>query len=161
MNARTLMVSAVLLLMVSGYVDVQASGEQAFFYHSETGRYRYITEQSGDNYSFEFDNDPGGLDERLGAARHVLHSVFDDSSVDSQYSEAYTWERAKCFIFDGFYYSYRVCLPPNEFSPNSEDRFSGFITQIPNWKWLLTRNLLPALLVIGLFLFFTRNRETS
>jgi hypothetical protein len=85
------------------------------------------------------------------AAVHVLHSVYEDASISPTYSETFMKESAQCFVFDANFYSYRACFLPNDYSPGNRDRFWGFMTQLPNAMWLITRNLLPALLGIGMF----------
>ena len=159
MKLKLLLFPIMLYKFSPDYCFAQRAEENEFIFELEQEKYPYVTSKTGDSYNFEFGKDPGGMDQRLTAALHVLQSVFNDPSIDSQYSEAYTRERAKCFIFEGLYYSYSVCFLPNEFSPNKQDVFRGFVTQLPNWKWILTRNVLPALLVIGIFLFLTRKRE--
>jgi hypothetical protein len=67
-------------------------------------------------------------------------------------------ETALCFVFDGTFYSYRACFLPNDYSPANRDRFWGFTTRLPNALWLVTRNLLPALLAIGLFFLFPKKQ---
>jgi len=43
-----------------------------------------------------------------------------------------------------------------DFNKNKKDRLWGFVTQMPNWKWLITRFFLPALLAFGLFFYLGR-----
>ncbi|MDD1632690.1 MAG: hypothetical protein LUP91_10865, partial [Methylococcaceae bacterium] len=84
-----------------------------------------------------------------------------DPSIESNYSQHYIKERARCFVFDSTFYTYTVCFLPNEFSQINRDRFWGFVTQIPNWRWLVTRNLLPAALAFGLIYFISTKRKNG
>lgn len=90
---------------------------------------------------------------------HVLQSMYDDPIIETNYSQHYIKARARCFVFDSIFYTYTPCFLPNEFSQNNRDRFWGFTTQISNWRWLVTRNLLPAALGFGLFFFITTKRK--
>lgn len=86
----------------------------------------------------------------------MLQSVYKDSSINKTHSEAYIRERARCYVFDSNFYTYTLCFLPNDFSKGNEDRFWGFVTQMPNWKWLITRFLLPALLSFTLLFYFPK-----
>ncbi len=118
----------------------------------------YSVKQTGDNYTFEFADNPGKVDEKLKAAVHVLQSIYDDKSINPIYSETFMKESAQCFVFEANFYSYRSCFLPNDYSPGNHDRFWGFVTQLPNAAWLISRNLLPALLGIGLFFYLFRTK---
>ncbi len=124
-----------------------------FQFQSDGLNYPYSVKQTGDNYTFEFQDNPGKEGRKLQAAVHVLQSVFDDTSINPTYSETFMKESAQCFMFDATFYSYRACFLPNDYSPGNRNRFWGFVTQLPNALWLVTRNLLPALLGFG-FLFY-------
>lgn len=113
----------------------------------------YSVKQTGENYTFEFANNPGNLFNKLQASLAVLKTVYGDSSINSTYSETFMKETAQCFVFDANFYSYRACFLPNDYSPGNRDRFWGFVTQLPNAMWLITRNLVPALLGFGLFFY--------
>ena len=136
-----------------------AEGAGQFIYHNEGENYPYSVKQTGDNYTFEFEKTPGVEGRKLKATLHVLQSVYDDPSINPTYSETFMKETALCFVFDGTFYSYRACFLPNDYSPNHRDRFWGFVTQLPNALWLITRNLLPALLVFGLLFFYPKKRR--
>ena len=58
-----------------------------------------------------------------------------------------------------FLHTNLACFLANEFSQNNHECFWGLVTQIANWRWLLTRNLLPAVLAFGLFFFITTKRR--
>jgi hypothetical protein len=124
-----------------------------FQYQNDGESYPYSVKQTGDNYTFEFEKNPGKEGKKLKAAAHVLQSVYGDASINPTYSETFMKENAQCFVFDANFYSYRACFLPNDYSPVNRDRFWGFVTQLPNAMWLVTRNLLPALLGLGLFFY--------
>ena len=129
-----------------------------FQFQSDGLNYPYSVKQTGDNYTFEFQDNPGKEGRKLKAAVHVLQSVFDDTSINPTYSETFMKESAQCFMFDATFYSYRACFLPNDYSPGNQNRFWGFVTQLPNALWLVTRNLLPALLGFGFLFYLFRER---
>jgi hypothetical protein len=146
-----------LLLLIVAYHPMGTAGNTGtFHYQNETGNYPFAVKQTGDNYTFEFDNYPGIIGKKLKAAVHVLQSVYEDSSINPSYSETFMKESAQCFVFDASFYSYRACFLPNDYSPGNRERFWGFVTQLPNAAWLITRNLLPALFGIGLFFYLLK-----
>jgi len=130
-----------------------------FTYEDRGEVYRYSVEPTGDNYSFEFERSPSKEGERLRAVWSVLQAVYDDNSIKAQYSRFFTKEGARCFVFDANLYSYTACFLPNDFSPEHRDRFWGFVSRLPNSMWLMTRNLLPAVLLIGAFFFALRKKS--
>ena len=138
------MVLAVLLLG-SG----QGSAEQRHVYDNEGTAYPYAVDSTGDNYTFEFEKNPGREGGRLKAARHVMRSVYGDGSIAEKYSEVFMKEGATCYVFEATFYSYRTCFLPNDYSPEKRNRFWGFVSRLPNSMWFLTRNGLPALLLAG------------
>ena len=148
-----------LTLLVTSYHPIGiAENTVVFPYQSDGESYAYTVKQTGDNYTFEFEKNPGKEGKKLKAAVHVLRSVYDDDSINPTYSETFMKENAQCFVFDANFYSYRSCFLPNDYSPGNRDRFWGFVTQLPNAMWLLTRNLLPALLGIGVFFYLLRKK---
>ncbi|MDO8843150.1 MAG: hypothetical protein Q7U98_03815 [Methylicorpusculum sp.] len=160
---RPVLVFLCLLVFVSAtnYCHVARAAKDEYVYEHQGEVYRYSILQTGENYSFSFDKNPGEISEKLKAVYHVLQSVYDDSSIETKHSQAYTKERAKCFVFDSSFYTYTACFLPNEFSTNNRERFWGYVTQIPNWKWLVTRNLLPAVLAFGLYFYIGTKRKIS
>jgi hypothetical protein len=111
--------------------------------------YPYSTESTGDNYTFEFEKNPGPEGGRLKAAQHVLRSIYGDDTVESRYSEVFMKEGAKCYVFEARFYTYRTCFLPNDYSPDKQDRFWGFVARLPNSMWFLTRNGIPAALILA------------
>ena len=153
---RILMIS---LLLLSGFVHSATGGEAGtdrFVYRMGSEEYPYSIKQTGENYTFEFEKNPGIEGKKLKAAVHVLQSVYDDTSINPTYSETFMKEGALCFVFDGTFYAYRSCFLPNDYSPGNRDRFWGFVTRLPDGTWLITRNLLPALAVLALFFLFPK-----
>ena len=146
----------VLTLAYAGVASAENTGQ--FIYQNEGQDYPYSVKQTGENYTYEFDRNPGLEGNKIKAASHVLQAVYEDTSINPSYSETFMKETALCFVFDGNFHSYRACFLPNDYSPGKRDRFWGFVTQLPNALWLITRNLLPALLVIGLIFFFPRKK---
>ncbi|MGZ8217276.1 hypothetical protein [Methylomagnum sp.] len=133
--------------------------DQGHVYENEGKRYPYVVDSTGDNYTFEFETNPGREGGRLKALGHVFRSAYGDDSVAPQYSEVFMKEGAKCYVFEATFYSYRGCFLPNDYSPDKRDRFWGFVSRLPNAMWFLTRNILPAVLVVGgLFLVFRAKR---
>ena len=139
------------------YFSPVCATETEYSYESGGKVYRYSVVASGDNYNFEFESIPESTNERLKAGVHVLKSIYDDSSINLQNRQSYIRERAKCSMFEGGLYNYTYCVFPNDFAPQKQDRFRGFVTQMANWKWMVIWNLLPVLLVFGLIFFFTKN----
>lgn len=151
--------SLLVLLGLAQILPATALAEQRHVYEHEGKAYPYVADSTGDNYTFEFAINPGREGGRLKAVQHVLRSVYGDGSVDSQYSEVFMKEGAKCYVFEATFYSYRACFLPNDYSPDKKDRFWGFVSRLPNANWFLTRNILPALLVAGgAFLGFRAKR---
>lgn len=151
------------ILLLAGFTSVVGAAEGGYTYRSGDQGFPYTVTSTGENYSFEFTRNPGSQEERLKAALHVLQTVYDDESIPSRHSHFFTKEGAKCFVFEATFYSYNSCFLPNDYSPGNENRFWGFVTQVPNGLWLVTRNLLPALLVLGgfLFLMLRKSRPAS
>lgn len=126
-----------------------------YVYENEGVAYPYAVESTGDNYTFEFAKNPGREGGRLKAALHVLRSIYADGSIEPGYSEVFMKEGAKCYVFEARFYSYRACFLPNDYAPDRRDRFWGFVSRLPNAFWFLTRQALPAALVLaGAFLVF-------
>jgi hypothetical protein len=130
-----------------------------FSYESGGKVYRYSVVESGDNYNYEFESNPGNTLEQLKAGVHVLQSIYKDPSINLENREPYIRERATCSLFEGGLYNYTFCIFPNDFSPRKEELFRGFVTQLPNWKWMVIWNLLPVLLVFGMIFFFTKKQK--
>ncbi len=138
-----------------------AENTGTFNFQSEGENYPYTVKQTGDNFTYEFSKNPGKEGKKLKAAVHVLTSVYQDNSINPRYSETFMKETALCFVFDGTFHSYRACFLPNDYSPDNRERFWGFVTQLPNAMWLVTFNLLPALLAIGLAFYYPRLRRDA
>jgi hypothetical protein len=150
--------AAIFMLAWASYPIAYAENIGQFTYHNEGIDYPYSVKQTGESYTYEFAKPPGLEGRKLKAVLHVLKSVYEDSSIKSEYSETFMKETALCFVFDGTFHSYRACFLPNDYSPGNRDRFWGFVTQLPNATWMITYNLLPALLVIGLFFFYPKKK---
>ncbi len=120
--------------------------------------YQYSVIQAGDNYNFKFKKNITNKSTKLKVGYQVLTSIYKDNSINKTYSEGYIKERARCYVFDSDFHTYTLCFLPNEFSNKSNDRLWGFVTQVPNWKWLLTRFFLPALLVFCLFFYISKHK---
>jgi hypothetical protein len=157
-HSNNLILWLLILLIVAYHPMGTADNTGNFHYQNEAGNYPYSVNQTGDNYTFEFTNNPGKVGARLKAAVHVLQSIYGDTSINPTYSETFMKESAQCFVFDANFYSYRACFLPNDYSPGNRERFWGFVTQLPNAMWLLTRNLLPALFGIGLFFYLFKKQ---
>ena len=161
MKLNFLLFAAPILIISALYCSFAAAAKSEFFYKNKEAVYPYAITQSGDNYNFAFETNPGTLDDQFKAGLHVLLTVYRDSSIDSRTKKSYIRERAKCFALGSQFYTYTLCILPNEFAPGKPDRFRGFVTQMPNWKWLVTRNFLPVVLVFGLIFFVTRKRPAD
>ncbi len=122
--------------------------------------FQYSVVQTGENYTFKFKKSPVDNIQKIKAGYHVLQSVYQDSSINPEYSERYIRERARCYMFDSHFYTYTLCMLPNEYSEKNKNRYWGFVTQLPNWKWLITRILLPVLLTFGFFFWVSRQKHS-
>ncbi len=131
---------------------------QNYVYEYKGERYPYTVEQTGDNYTFEFQRNPGGESSRRRAALHVFQSVYGDYSIQPSYSDAFMKETAICFAYDSSQYTYRVCFLPNDSASPDRHRFWGFVSQVPNRMWMLTHNLLPGLGILGVVALIWRKR---
>jgi len=158
-NLKIIFLSALIFVFATNYCVTARAAKNEFIYEHQGEVYRYFVSETGENYTFTFDKNPGEISEKLKAGYHVLQSVYDDPTIETKYSQGYIKERARCFVFDSTFYTYTACFLPNEFSQINRDRFWGFVTQIPNWRWLVTRNLLPAVLAFGLFFFISTKRK--
>lgn len=161
MTIRTLSFPSWLLLIFAGLCLSPAFAESTgtFTYQNAGESYSYSVRQTGDNYTYEFDKNPGKEGRKIQAVLHVLLSVYGDDSINPSYSETFMKETALCFVFDGSFHSYRACFLPNDYSPANKDRFWGFVSRLPNAKWLIVYNLLPALAVFGGVFLYPRLRQ--
>lgn len=135
-----------------------ATAMQHRVYESGGVAYPYTTESTGDNYTFEFARNPGKEGGQLSAVLHVMKDLYQDDTIDREYSEVFMKEGAKCYVFDARFYSYRACFLPNDYSPDKKDRFWGFVTRLPNSNWFLTRHGLPAALILGAVVWLFRRK---
>jgi hypothetical protein len=161
MNLKIFFWSALVFVSSAHYGLAASLAKDEFVYEHQGEVYRYFVAKTGENYTFKFDKNPGEMSEKLKAGYHVLQSLYDDPTIETHYSQHYIKERARCFVFDSTFYTYTACFLPNEFSQNNRDRFWGFVTRIPNWLWLVTRNLLPAALAFGLIFYLTTKRKNG
>ena len=122
---------------------------------------RYSLQATGENFTFQFEENPGSREARLRAGLQVLNAVYEDGSIGSRQSSFFMKEGAKCFVFDGRFHTYTTCFLPNDYSPGNQERFWGYVTRVPNGNWLITRNLLPAVLLLGLFALWLRRKPTA
>lgn len=161
---RSIFYSALLVLIVLSGTAVAVNTEFTFVDTATENKpiqYPYSIVQAGDNYNFKFAASPPDNITKLKAGYHVLQSVYQDPTIYKTHSESYIRERARCYVFDSSMYTYSLCFLPNDFSVKNKGRFWGFVTQMPNWKWLLTRFFLPVLLVYVLVFYITRHRKKS
>jgi hypothetical protein len=147
------------LLVLLGSSYAQAS-EKLFTYRYQDQDYLYHVKSTGTNYHFKFTNYfTDDEHQKLLAGYEILSRVYDDSTIEHQYSERYIKERARCFMYDSRFYTYTLCFLPNEFSQSSpKNLFSGFTTQVPNGTWLFTRFLLPVLIFLGCYGYIVARR---
>ena len=161
MKQKTVLLPVLFFIAGIFYYSPANTAPSEYSYETRGEVYRYIVVQSGDNYNFEFDKEPGILIEQYKAGVHILQSVYNDSSIELEKRQNYIRERARCSLFEGSFYNYTFCILPNDFSPDKQGRFRGFITQLPNWKWHVTRILMPLLLIFGLYYFLMNKRKIS
>lgn len=135
------------------------AGAGRYTYYGKNGEYAYTVAKTGENFSFEFERNPGSQNEKLKAAVNVLTSVYDEEALNPRQDGFFMKETAKCFVFDGSWHTYTACFLPNEYAPGKEDRFWGFVYRVPNGWWLVTRNLLPALALLAWSWFALRRRS--
>lgn len=143
------------------YCSAISATNTKFTFQTDSESYLYSVIQAGENYNFKFEKPLENNTLKLKAGYHALQSVYKDSSINKKYSDRYIRERARCFVFDSDFYTYSLCFLPNDFSNQNKNRFWGFMTQVPNWKWLTTRFLLPAILAFALFFYMTRPRHLN
>jgi hypothetical protein len=127
-------------------------------YDADGQTYTYSVKPTGENYTFEFDKSPGSESRQLRAASAVFKTIYADESIAPIYHQTFMKEGARCFVFTANFYSYTACFLPNDYAPEQRERFWGFVSRLPNAAWLITRNLLPALLVLGVFFVSLRKR---
>jgi hypothetical protein len=150
------------LLAVVASLSLPSSAVPAEFVYEDKGeKFPYTVAASGDNHTFEFSRNPGREPERLKASLNVFETVYGDHTIAPQYSEFFMKENARCFAFDARFYTYRVCILPNDYSPNKSDRFWGFVNRLPNTWWFVTRNLLPACMVAVILYFVFREKRPA
>jgi hypothetical protein len=149
-----------LLTVAALFVIASSSGsaQTNHVFEWEGKSYPYTVAPAGDSFHFEFENRPDTAVEQYQAKQHVLQSVFDDSSIDFSDRQDYIRERARCSFFGGIFHDYTLCILPNEYSPDMNNDFKGFVTQLPNSFWLLSRIVLPAVLAGGLIYLVARRR---
>ncbi|NOQ13091.1 MAG: hypothetical protein GQ583_01245 [Methyloprofundus sp.] len=141
------------------YCSVISAKNTTYTFIDSQENYQYSVRQTGENFTFKFAKNPQDRLTKVKAGRHVLLSVYKDDSINKNYTESYTRERARCFVFDSDFYTYSLCFLPNDFDTKNKDRFWGFVTQMPNWKWLVTRFLFPVFLAFALFLYAGRRQK--
>ncbi|BCG65282.1 MAG: hypothetical protein methR_P3108 [Methyloprofundus sp.] len=108
-------------------VVLYAKGTE-FTFARAGANYQYTVVQTGENYTFKFAQPVNDSVVKLQAGYHVLQSIYQDSSINKQYTEAYIRERARCYVFDSRFYTYSLCFLPNDFNIKYKDRFWGFTT---------------------------------
>jgi hypothetical protein len=155
-NSRTLRCLAALWLSLGFAGNCPAADRYVYEYKGE--KYPYSVEQTGENYTFEFEGNPGSESGKRRATLHVFQSVYGDYSIRPAYADAYMKEGATCFVFDASLYSYRACFLPNDFSTVNHP-FWGFVSRLPSGMWFLTRQAIPAALGLGLLAFLLGKRN--
>ena len=159
MKNLTTLIGVIVTLMATVSCIAVSADRTEYLYDKSGKTYRYFVTPTGDNYSFEFEDNPGNMNERFQAGLHVLYSLYHDSSINAGSKQYYVKERAHCYALASTFHTYSLCFLPNDFTgPDKRERFWGFVTQMPNWKWLVLYNLFPALLFFGLIFFFTRKK---
>lgn len=146
-------------VLTTVYCSIINAKNTEYTFDDNEQSYSYSIVETGENFTFKFTRNPQDEVTKLKAGRHVLLSIYEDSSINDNYTESYIKERARCFVFDSRFYTYSLCFLPNDFDIKNKNRFWGFTSQVPNWKWLVTRFLLPILLAYALFFYAARRRE--
>ncbi|NJD07718.1 MAG: hypothetical protein FIA97_14660 [Methylococcaceae bacterium] len=121
--------------------------------------FEYRITPTGENYTFEFNENPGTVDDRLKVVAQIFDTIYDDSSIPARHHYFFMKEGAKCFVYEANLYTYHACFLPNEYTQAARDRFWGFVTQMPNGWWLVSRNVIPALLVLGTSLYYLFKKQ--
>lgn len=142
-----ILLSCYLIVATTSFAD-QLSNTNEIVLADKT--YRYEVKPTGDNYTFTFEQSPADNSSKIALGYQVLRRIYRDDTIHSKYSEHYIRERARCYVFDSRFHTYSLCFFPNDFNRQKTERFWGFTTQMPNWKWLVTRILLPVMGVFGL-----------
>lgn len=148
------------LMMLVGHCLIAAAASRNYVYQTKEEIYTYSVTPTGENYTFRFERSPGDIADKLAAGYQVLRQIYRDESIAGRYSEHYIRERARCYVFDSRFYTYSLCFLPNDFNRSESERFWGFTTQMPNWKWLATRIMLPVLLAFALLFYRSGSKRT-
>lgn len=146
------------LALVLATSPALAAALETHRYVADGQTYTYSVQPTGENYTFDFDQNPGSESRQLRAVGAVFKTVYADESIAPLYHQAFMKEGARCFAFAAHFYTYTACFLPNDYAPEQRERFWGFVSRLPNAAWLITRNLLPALLVLGVFFVSLRKR---
>lgn len=149
----------VLFFLIAGFSAVVSAEERLLEMAIGKERLQYTVIKAGDNFNFKFSKNIVNESTKLNAGHRVMSSIYEDNSINKTYSEGYIKERARCYVFDSRFHTYTLCFLPNEFSAKTSDRLWGFVTQVPNWKWLLTRFFFPVLLAYALFFYVFRRTD--
>ena len=147
---------ALALLLATGANPAIAATGATHHFTADGQTYAYTTQPTGENFTFEFDRNPGSEKRQIRAAGAVFRTVYGDDSIALAAHETFMKEGARCFVFAARFHAYTACFLPNDYAPGQRDRFWGFVTRVPNAAWLITRNLLPALLALGAFFYSLR-----
>ncbi len=134
-----------LLVLLGAAFATHSTAKERYFFDGNA----YIVKETGVNRSFVFEQNFDDPEKRKQAGLHVLRTVYDDFTIEPDFSKAYVKERAKCYALDSRFYTYTLCFLPNEFT-KQKAVLRGFVTQVPNWFWQFTHILLPALAILGL-----------
>lgn len=134
-----------------------AEGKQ-YSYRGDDTDYRYSVIQTGENYTFKFDQSLPDNATKLKAGYQVLREVYRDDSIAPRHSQHYLRERARCYVFDSRFHTYTLCFLPNDFNRSESARFWVFVMQVPNWKWLATRILLPVVSAFAMVFYWARRK---
>lgn len=152
-----------LVLSLASLCHPVKASEKDYVYRNDGTEYAYQIKETGVNYHFQFTNPISDPEQRKQAGLHVLNSVYQDTSIETNFSKAYTKERADCFALDSRFYTYTLCFLPNDFAKEHKQRFWGFVTRVPNWTWQFTYVLLPVALaaLLGFYCLGSKKRAVN
>ena len=86
-NNKFFFLSVLIFLFTTNYCPEVCAAKDEFVYEHQGEVYRYFVSKTGENYTFKFDRNPGDMSEKNKAVHHVLQSLYDDPTIEKNYSQ--------------------------------------------------------------------------